>query len=140
MLLITFDPDNRLVAGELERRWNEALRLVRELEARIEAHAVNETRPVAPAEFADLAEQLDVVWHDPQTDAALKKRIVRTLIQEILADIDSSAGEIILVIHWKGGLHTEVRVPRRRRGHNNGHTDKGLVEAVRVPRRRRGHN
>jgi len=48
----------------------------------------------------------------------------------VVADVDSSAGEIRLVIHWKGGLHTEVRVPRRRRGYNNGHTDKALVEAV----------
>jgi hypothetical protein len=85
-----------------------------------------------PAEFADLAEQLDIVWNDPQTDAALKKRIVRTLIQEVVADVDSTAGEIILVIHWKGGLHTEVRVPRRRRGYNNAHTDKALVEAVSI--------
>jgi hypothetical protein len=127
------DPENRLVTGELERRWNEALRRVRELEIRIEAHGTTERSAVAtPAEFADLAEQLDVVWNDPRTDATLKKRIVRTLIQEILADVDSNAGEIILVIHWKGGLHTEVRVPRRRRGYNNGHTDKGLVEAVSI--------
>jgi hypothetical protein len=77
-----------------------------------------------------LAEQLDQVWNSPHTDASLKKRIVRTLIQEVVADIESSAGEIVLVIHWKGGLHTEVRVPRRRRGYNNSHTDKALVEAV----------
>jgi hypothetical protein len=36
------------------------------------------------------------------------------------------------VIHWKGGLHTELRVPRRRRGQNKSHTDKALVEAVSV--------
>src|SRR4051812_32505786 len=60
----------------------------------------------------------------------LKKRIVRTLIEEVVADVDSDASEVILVIHWKGGLHTQVRVPRRRRGYNNGHTDKELVEAV----------
>jgi hypothetical protein len=55
---------------------------------------------------------------------------VRKLIQAVVADVENSAGEIVLVIHWKGGLHTEVRVPRRRRGYNNGHTDKALVEAV----------
>lgn len=60
----------------------------------------------------------------------LKERIVRTLIQEVVADVDGAGGEVILVIHWKGGLHTEIRVPRRRRGYNNAHTDKGLVEAV----------
>jgi hypothetical protein len=52
------------------------------------------------------------------------------LIQEVVADVESSAGEIVLVIHWKGGLHTELRVPRRRRGYNKRHTDKPLVEAV----------
>ena len=127
------DPENRLVTGELERRWNEALHRVREIELRMESCATAEKSTVAtPAEFADLAEQLDIVWNDPRTDAALKKRIVRTLIQEVVADVDSAAGEIILVIHWKGGLHTELRVPRRRRGYNNAHTDKTLVEAVSV--------
>jgi DNA invertase Pin-like site-specific DNA recombinase len=125
------DPENRLVTGELERRWNQALQHVRELETRIRSHAAEEQHPAATsAEFADLAEQLEQVWNDPGSDAVLKKRIVRTLIQEVVADVESSAGEITLTIHWKGGLHTEVRVPRRRRGYNNGHTDKTLVEAV----------
>jgi DNA invertase Pin-like site-specific DNA recombinase len=124
------DPENRLVTGELERRWNQALQHVRELETRIRSHAAEEHTPATSAEFADLAEQLEQVWNDPGSDAVLKKRIVRTLIQEVVADVESSAGEITLTIHWKGGLHTEVRVPRRRRGYNNGHTDKTLVEAV----------
>ena len=127
------DPENRLVAGELERRWNEALQRVREIELRIESYNVTEkSMDPAPSEFADLAEQLETVWNDPCADAVLKKRIVRTLIQEVVADVDSAAGEIILVIHWKGGLHTEVRVPRRRRGYNNAQTDKTLVEAVSI--------
>ena len=119
------DPENRLVAGELERRWNEALQRVREIEARIEDQGAHYQEPsTTPAEFAGLADHLDLVWNDPRTDASLKKRIVRTLIQEVIADVDSDAGEIKLAIHWKGGVHTEVRVPRRRRGYNNGHTDR----------------
>jgi hypothetical protein len=43
---------------------------------------------------------------------------------------DTTGDEVILVIHWKGGSHTEIRVPRRRRGYNNAHTDKGLIESV----------
>jgi hypothetical protein len=62
----------------------------------------------------------------------LKKRIVRTLIAEVVADVDSEACEIRLVIHWKGGVHTELSVPWRRRGFNNGHTEKGLIEAVSI--------
>jgi DNA invertase Pin-like site-specific DNA recombinase len=125
------DPENRLVTGELERRWNQALDRVRELELRIEAQAsVAPSEAPELAQFADLAEQLERIWDDPKTDPALKKRIVRTLVEEVIADVDSEAGEIRLVIHWKGGVHTEMSVPRRRRGFNNGHTDKELVEAV----------
>src|SRR4051812_44112941 len=125
------DPENRLVTGELERRWNQALQRVNEIEGRIQSYSADKRYAAAtPEEFAGLAAQLDMVWQDPRSDASLKKRIVRTLIEEVVADVDSDAGEVILVIHWKGGLHTEVRVPRRRRGYNNGHTDKEMVEAV----------
>ena len=61
----------------------------------------------------------------------LKKRIVRTLIHEVIADVDAAAGEVVLVIHWRGGLHTELRLPRRRRGQSNAHTAKEIVAAVR---------
>jgi RNA-directed DNA polymerase len=64
--------------------------------------------------LATLAEDLKSVWSAPTTDARLKKRIVRTVIREVVADIEVGAAEIILVIHWMGGLHTELRLPRRR--------------------------
>jgi hypothetical protein len=81
-------------------------------------------------EFTDLAFELEEVWWSPESDARLKKRIVRTLIEEVVADVDGAAGEIILQIHWKGGVHTELRLPRRRRGQVN-HTSKDVVAAVR---------
>jgi hypothetical protein len=126
------DPENRLVAGELECRWNQALQRVREIETRIEQHleAAGQCPAASPEEFAGLAQQLETVWNDPETDVRLKKRIIRTLIREVIADVDSGVGEVILVIHWKGGVHTERRVPRRRRGQNNSHTPKSVVEAV----------
>src|SRR6516162_9242522 len=129
----TTDPDNRLVASELERRWNEALQKVQQLEMRIEEGVRD--RQVAPAtreEFATLAGDLEAVWSHPETDARLKKRIVRTLIEELVVDVDGQAGEIIAVIHWKGGVHTELRIPRRLRGYSRTHTPKEIVEAVRI--------
>jgi hypothetical protein len=75
---------------------------------------------------------LEAVWSHPETDARLKKRILRTLIEELVVDVDGQAGEIIAVIHWKGGVHTELRIPRRRRGHSRAHTPKEIVEPVRV--------
>jgi hypothetical protein len=101
-----------LVAGELERRWNHALQRVKEIETRIQSYGADEQRAAAtPAEFARLAEQLEQVWNDPRSDASRKKRIVRTLIQEILADVESSAGEISLVIIGKAACTPKCASP-----------------------------
>jgi hypothetical protein len=47
-------------------------------------------------------------------------------------DVDSAASEVVLVIHWRRGLHTEVRVPRRRRGQSSTHTAPVTLDAVRT--------
>jgi len=128
------DPQNRLVADELERRWNQALQRVQEIELRIEQHVHGQGKTTTPKreEFEDLAAKLEAVWNCPDADIRLKKRIVRTLIHEVVVDVDPSAGEVILVIHWKGGVHTELRLPRRRRGQNSAQTSKAIVDTVRV--------
>ena len=126
------DPENRLVAAELEARWNRALARFGEAEAKIAAHdgaAPARTEPRLPS-FATLAHDLAAVWKAPTTDARLKKRIVRTVIREVIADIDIEAGAIVLLIHWMGGVHTELRLPRRRRGQRSS-TSSDIVAAVR---------
>jgi hypothetical protein len=85
---------------------------------------------VDPASLAKLAADLKTVWADPSTDARLKKRIVRTVIHEVIADIDPEAAEIVLVVHWTGGVHSEMRLPRRRRGQRNS-TSADVIVAVR---------
>lgn len=126
------DPQNRLVAAELELRWNRALTRVGEIETRIAAHDTPTPgpSPLSPACITTLATNLKAVWSAPTTDARLKKRIVRTLIQEVVADIDAEAAEIVLLIHWIGGVHTELRLPRRRRGQRNS-TSTDIIAAVR---------
>jgi DNA invertase Pin-like site-specific DNA recombinase len=126
------DPANRLVASELEARWNKALADVAAVEAKIVAHdAVTIPLPkIMPASFATLANDLKAVWTAPTTDARLKKRIVRTVIREIIADIDDKAAEIVLMIHWMGGVHTELRLPKRRKGQRNS-TAPDIIAAVR---------
>jgi hypothetical protein len=112
------DPENRLVADELERRWNEALRRVQDAEQRIDQHNRQQVALVRPTkqDFECLAGDLEAVWNSPTTDARLKKRIVRTLIHEVIADVDPDRGALILTIHWKGGIHTELHLHDRRRG------------------------
>jgi Recombinase zinc beta ribbon domain len=126
------DPENRLVAAELELRWNRALAHIGEIEGKIAAHDAATPRP-SPAlttDIATLTTDLPAVWSAPTTDARLKKRIVRTVIQEVVADIDDEASEIVLVIHWIGGVHTELRLPKRRRGQRNS-TSADIIAAIR---------
>src|SRR5260221_132938 len=114
------DPQNRLIAAELELRWNSALTRVGEIETRIAAHDASTSEPSrSPAHVAALAADLTAVWSAPPTDARLKKRIARTVIHEVVADIDDEASEIVLLTHWIGGVHTELRLPRRRRAQRN---------------------
>jgi hypothetical protein len=71
------DPENRLVADELERRWNGALSEQRSLGDRVareKSKQVNEPPP-SLEEFMSVANHFRVVWHDPQTSMRLKKRI-----------------------------------------------------------------
>jgi hypothetical protein len=125
------DPANRLVAGELETRWNRALARVAELEDKLAAHDAAKVVPVADVtSLATLAVDLKSIWTAPSTDARLKKRIVRTLIHEVIADVDAKAAEIVLVLHWIGGVHSEIRLPRRRRGQRNS-TSANVIAAVR---------
>jgi len=125
------DPENRLVAAELEARWNRALARVAEVEARIAAHdqATPPNADLSAPCFAPLASDLRMAWSAPTADARLKKRIVRIVIQEVIADIDDAAGEVILLIHWMGGVHTELRVKRRRPGQST-RTAADIVAAV----------
>ncbi|CDO38549.1 putative insertion sequence ATP-binding protein [Novosphingobium sp. KN65.2] len=126
------DPENRLVAAELEGRWNRALELVGEIESKISAHdrTTPKPSPLMQPGIASLAQDLRSVWAASTTDARLKKRIVRTVIQEVVADIDDATSEIVLMVHWIGGIHTEMRLPKRRRGQRNS-TSGDIVAAIR---------
>ncbi|WP_048858230.1 recombinase family protein, partial [Acidiphilium multivorum] len=126
------DPANRLVAAELETRWNRALAQAAEVEARIAEHdaAAPKSSSLAVLDAARLGTNLRAVWAAPTTDSRLKKRIVRTVIHEMVADIDDTASEIVLLVHWIGGAHTELRLPTRRRGQRNS-TASEIIAAVR---------
>lgn len=126
------DPENRLVTEELERRWNQALQQVQTVQEQLDDHVRREQQITAPnrEELLELGAQLESLW--PDADARLRKRIVRSLIQEVVVEVDDAAAEVILLIHWKGGTHSELRFPRRRRGQNNAHSSPEIIGAVRA--------
>jgi hypothetical protein len=127
------EPENRLVAAELETRWNTALEKVAALQNRLreEESRANVSPPNLQA-MLRLADDFEAIWNAASTDARLKKRIIRTLIEEVLVDVKMEGEFIELIIHWKGGVHTELRVTRRRPAEHGRGTSEDTVDAVRV--------
>jgi hypothetical protein len=107
------DPANRLVAGELERRWNEALQTVRKIEVEIAA-IVAAKPPLGEQErqqLMQLGADLVLAWSHPAATAATRKRILRTALNEIV--VRKEGAVINMVLHWRGGDHTALQVKLR---------------------------
>lgn len=127
------DPEQRLVAAELEARWNSALQKKQELENRLADfdRQTNQTSVPSKELLLSLAQDLPAIWNSPSTDMRLKQRIVRILIEEVVADVDASSREIVLLIHWAGGRHSELRVKKREAGQHGKCTNLEAIEVVR---------
>jgi len=109
------DPAKRFVARELEARWNGALEKVLEIERRIEElRATAAARPkIDRTALMRLAHDLPAAWNAPTADTRTKQRLIHILIQEIVCDLDDAANAVVLLIHWTGGRHSEIHVPRK---------------------------
>ena len=109
------DPDNRLIAATLEKNWEMALCRVRDCEARLEPVTISAPTPAMP-DLTGIAEDLDAAWKNTRVTMRCRQQLVRALVNEIIVDIDEAAREIVLVIHWKGGRHSELRLRKPRTG------------------------
>ena len=125
------DPDNRLVAAGLEQRWNSRLlevqRLDQELEQLSAAPAATPTQSERTRLLA-LGADVEQAWASPAALPATRKRIIRTLIGEIVVRVEDS--ELAIVIRWNGGDHTSLRVAKNRAGQHRWTTDAEVVELV----------
>ena len=107
------DPRNRLVAAELERRWNVKLDEIEQTKAALadlarQAPPLNDWNRERIASWGDgFAE----VWNSEHCSGKLKKQMARTVIEEVIAS-DAEEGMLRFVIHWKGGVHTQLQMRR----------------------------
>jgi excisionase family DNA binding protein len=127
------DPDNRLVAGELERRWNERLVAVRNLEVEVnqlDAGTQQVLTSLDRERLMTLGRDLTIAWDSPGTTAETRKKIIRTVISEIIVDVVGDTLE--LVVHWQGGDHTRMTVKKNRTGRTNWCTDDDIIDLVRA--------
>ena len=105
------------MASELERRWNDALCRVRDLEEQLEKLARQQPVVLNDDErqaLMRLGADLEAAWHHPAATTVTRKRIVRAVLNEIVARVEDD--QIHLVLHWQGGDHTELRVRKNRTG------------------------
>lgn len=124
------DPDNRLVAAELERRWEEKLQEVQRLEREWAEAQSRELKPLSEEDktlIRQLASDIPALWASPTTTVAERKRLLRCLIESVTLNAVSQPGFSRVVITWHTGTTSEVMVERPRAGC---HTDKVIVARV----------
>jgi DNA invertase Pin-like site-specific DNA recombinase len=126
------DPDNRLVCGELERRWNEALQRHNAMEEELRTLRVTTSGKLNEATRAALlrlGEDLPALWRHTNSPPQLKKRIVRTLLHEIIVKKDGE--KISMVLHWHGGDHTALEFLTNKSGHHRYRTPDNVGQLIR---------
>jgi DNA invertase Pin-like site-specific DNA recombinase len=115
------EPENRLVARELERRWEETLKAQRQLDEEYDRFVRS-----APAELSDnalsairaLAADLPAVWSAATTTPADRQRIARLLLERVVVTVDKASERVDVILHWVGGTvrpHTITRPVTRYR-------------------------
>jgi DNA invertase Pin-like site-specific DNA recombinase len=113
------EPENRLVARELERRWEGALKLQRQLEddfARWQRTAPGRLTPEDEQAIRMLAADLPAVWQAATTTPTERQRIARLLIERVSVTVDKASERVDVEVHWAGGLvesHTVSRPVKR---------------------------
>src|SRR3954467_3376427 len=109
------DPDNRLVAGELERRWEAALNEVRAAEealARLSApQPLSQTviGKTLNSKIIVLAGRLPQIWADPATTAGQRKALLRCLVEKVVLDRGERDMARLRIV-WRGGAVSELDV------------------------------
>jgi len=124
------DPDNRLIAAQLEKSWEATLRRVEACQARLEAVRAPQ-QAVTPPDFAGLAEDLHAAWNAPGVTMRARQQLLRALVVDIIAEVDEAAREIILTIHWRGGQHSRFRVRKPKTGEHDHRTPDEAFAVIR---------
>ncbi|MGA8052940.1 MAG: recombinase family protein [Burkholderiales bacterium] len=125
------DPENRLVAAELERRWNVHLETVCRLDAELANARSCARAPMSEQErkqLLALGSDLQTAWSHPKANAETRKRILRVALNEIVVCVQNA--EVQLVLHWQGGDHTALSVRKNRTGEHRWTTEADIEDLI----------
>ncbi|MGC2306264.1 recombinase family protein [Candidatus Binatus sp.] len=127
------EPENRIVASELERRWNERLTTVASTEQ--ELQSARDERPatsISEAEAVELLalpEDLPKVWNHPNVSVEIRKRVLRAVLEEIV--VTAEPARLNLKLHWRGGEHTSLDVLKNKVGQHRWKTSTATEQLIR---------
>jgi hypothetical protein len=110
------DPSNRLVAGTLEKRWNDAMQRVLELEvefSNFQRQAMRVLTPEQKQQILQLGKDFPGLWKAPTTSSCDRKRMLRLLIRDITVVNDPESKLLLLQVRWQGGATDTIEVHRR---------------------------
>jgi hypothetical protein len=128
------DPENRLVARELERRFEKALKAFENTESEVREHLQRLPQALSGPEeqlLKKYTNDLSKLWNAPATRPQDRKRIVRCLIENVVVTVLPEESILKAKIHWKGGEVSVIEVPRGKSGVHRYVSDPELVDLVR---------
>jgi excisionase family DNA binding protein len=126
------EPENRLVVGDLAKRWNERLAEVARLQEELRIAREQQQPAITESqrsEILELAADLPRLWNHPSASAETRKRILRAVLEEIIVAVEP--GRLLLKLHWKGADHTALQVAKNRVGQTRWTTDVETKELIR---------
>ena len=131
---LAVDAENRLVARGLEAAWEKALTALAAAEAELARREARQPKTLTAEQqtrILALGTDLDVIWSAPTTTDRDRKELLGTLLTEVTITLDRAAGHADLVLRWKGGALTDLRVPLTARKQARLRTDEDTIDLVR---------
>jgi DNA invertase Pin-like site-specific DNA recombinase len=126
------DPENRLVLRNVLAQYEQALAKAEHLQQELEKEKAQH-QPFDESQrqtLYALANDLPRLWNLSSTDERSKKRLMRTLIESIVAKAEANSDVNCFVIRWVGDVHSEIRLKRNQRGENGLKTNRDVIELV----------
>jgi hypothetical protein len=106
------DPENRVVCAQLEAKWNTALQRCEQIRKRLR----QEPTKIAPLSeeqkqsLVDLTQDLPALWNADTTTSAMRKQVFRSVIEEVICDVDEEKSLVLLELHWVGVYTASLRL------------------------------
>jgi len=101
------DPDNRLVARELEKQWEQAMRDQRRVQEQVDRLQTEQPAQLSAAEreqILTLASDLPALWNASGVTPADRQMVIRCLVERIVVKVQGNTEFVDVEVHWTGGF------------------------------------